>query len=43
MALIRVWKERKELSPHRPKRVHTAWLAAGLAVVLLVIWLLGRV
>ncbi len=41
MGLLRVWNERKEISPHRPKRARTGWLVAVLAAVLLAIWLLG--
>lgn len=43
MSLIKVWKERQEISPHRPKRARTTWLVLGLAVALLLIWLLERV
>lgn len=43
MGLIRVWRERKAISPHRPKRVRTLWMVLILAGVLIVIWLLGRV
>jgi hypothetical protein len=42
MGLLSVWKERKEISPHRPKRARTGWLLAALAGVLIAIWLLGR-
>ncbi|CAN5889975.1 hypothetical protein BH20GEM1_BH20GEM1_02380 [soil metagenome] len=42
MGLLSVWKERKEISPHRPKRARTGWLLVVLAGVLLAIWLLGR-
>jgi len=41
MGLLSVWKERKEVSPHRPKRARTGWLVAALLVVMLAIWLLG--
>ena len=41
MGLLSVWKERKEISPHRPKRASTGWLLAALVGVLLAIWLLG--
>ena len=43
MGLLNVWKERKEVSPHRPKRARTGWLLVALLVVLFVILLLGRV
>lgn len=43
MGLIKVWKERQKISPHRPKRARTPWLVLGLAAVLLLIWLLERV
>jgi hypothetical protein len=43
MGLLKVWKERKDVSPHRPKRTRTGWLLLALAGVLLVIWMLGRV
>lgn len=42
MGLLRVWKERKEVSPHRPKRAKTLWLVMGLALVILAMWLLGQ-
>ena len=42
MGLLSVWKERKEISPHRPKRARTGWLLAALAGVLIAIWVLGR-
>ena len=31
MGLLSVWKERKEVSPHRPKRARTGKLVAALA------------
>ena len=43
MGLLSVWKERKEVSPHRPKRARTGWLFVALAVVLIAIWLLSGV
>jgi hypothetical protein len=43
MGLLKVWKERKDVSPHRPKRARTGWLLLGLVAVLVVIWLLGGV
>lgn len=43
MGLMKVWKERKEVSPHRPKRARTGWLFFVLAGVLVAIWMLGRV
>lgn len=43
MGLLRVWNERKVVSPHRPKRARTGWLLFALAAVLVVIWMLGRV
>lgn len=43
MSLIRVWKDRKRVSPHRPKRVRTAWLVIGFLLVMLASWVLGRV
>ncbi|HUP18369.1 MAG TPA: hypothetical protein VM778_00285 [Gemmatimonadota bacterium] len=42
MSLIRVWKERKRVSPHQPKRAHTVLLTVGLALVFLAIWIVGR-
>jgi hypothetical protein len=42
VSLIRVWKERKRVSPHQPKRARTALLIVGLALVLLAIWIVGR-
>lgn len=42
MGLLRVWKERKEVSPHRPKRARTPWLVVALILVLVAFWLLGR-
>ena len=43
MGLLKVWRERKEVSPHRPKRARTGWLVAALVAVLLAIWILGGV
>lgn len=43
MGLIKVWKERKAESPHRPKRARTGWLVLALVGALVAIWLLGRV
>jgi hypothetical protein len=42
MGLLSVWKERKEVTPHRPKRARTGWLLSVLVAVLIVIWLLDR-
>lgn len=43
MGLLNVWKERKKVSPHRPKRARTGWLLVALAVVLIAIWVLSGV
>lgn len=43
MGLLSVWKDRKEVSPHRPRRARTGKLVAGLAFVAILIWLLGQV
>lgn len=43
MGLLSVWKERKDVSPHRPKRARTGRLVALLAGVAILIWLLGEV
>lgn len=43
MGLLSVWKERKEVSPHRPRRARTGRLLATLVGVGLLIWLLGQV
>lgn len=43
MGLLKVWKERKEVSPHRPKRTRTGWMIVVLAIVLLAFWYLGRI
>ena len=42
MSLLGVWKDRKAVSPHRPKRAKTRWMVVVLAAVVLVMWLLGR-
>jgi len=42
MGLLSVWKERKEVSPHRPRRARTGRLVTVLAGVAILIWLLGR-
>ncbi|MGH7300296.1 MAG: hypothetical protein ACREMK_03620 [Gemmatimonadota bacterium] len=41
MSLLRVWKDRKADSPHRPKRARTGWMILALIGVFLAIWLLG--
>lgn len=43
MGLIRVWKDRKRVSPHRPKRASTPWLVGALVFVILLIILLGSI
>ena len=35
-----MWKDRKEVSPHRPKRAKTGWMVVLLILVVVVIWLL---
>jgi hypothetical protein len=42
MGLVKVWHERKQVSPHRPKRARTGWLLAALVLVVLIILLLDR-
>lgn len=42
MSLLGVWKDRKAVSPHRPKRAKTTWMVVVLAGVALAMWLLGR-
>lgn len=42
MSLLRVWKDRKAISPHRPKRAKSRWMIVVLAGVVLVMWLLER-
>ncbi|HET9581258.1 MAG TPA: hypothetical protein VFP76_00385 [Gemmatimonadota bacterium] len=41
MSLLRVWKDRKSVSPHRPKRARTRWMIVVLVGVILAMWLLG--
>ena len=43
MGLVRVWRERKRVSPHRAKRASTVWLVVALVFVILLFYLLGRV
>jgi hypothetical protein len=43
MGLLSVWKERKEVSPHQPRRARTWRLLAGLVFVGVLIWLLEQV
>jgi len=40
MGLVRVWRDRKRVSPHRPKRARTAFLVVALLLVLIAILLL---
>jgi hypothetical protein len=42
MGLAKVWRERKRVSPHRPKRARTGMLVLALGLVILVILLLDR-
>lgn len=42
MSLLGVWKDRKAVSPHRPKRAKATWMVVVLAAVVLLMWLLGR-
>jgi hypothetical protein len=42
MGLIRVWKDRKRISPNVPRRARTGWMVVVLLGVLLLQWLLGR-
>jgi hypothetical protein len=42
VSLLRVWKDRKAISPHRPKRAKTRWMIVALAGVMLAMCLLGR-
>ncbi|MGH7549378.1 MAG: hypothetical protein ACREMD_03840 [Gemmatimonadota bacterium] len=41
MSLLRVWKDRKAVSPHRPKRTRTGWMIVVLIGAILAMWLLG--
>ncbi|MDX1660550.1 MAG: hypothetical protein R3326_02055 [Gemmatimonadota bacterium] len=43
MSLLSEWNDRKEVSPHRPKRVKTSRLVVGLVLVLIAFWLLGGI
>lgn len=43
MVLIKAWKERQAISPHRPRRVRTRWMVVVLAAVILATYMLGRI
>ena len=38
MGLLSGWKERKEISPHRPKRARTGWLLSAYDQAALCTW-----
>lgn len=42
MSLLRVWNERKEVSPHRPRRARTGRLVMALFGVLVFFWILSQ-
>lgn len=42
MSLLRVWNERKDSSPHRPKRAKTTRLVMALIGVLAFFWMLSQ-
>lgn len=41
--MLKVWRSRKEESPHRPKRAKTGWMVVVLALVVMAIWMLGQI